>query len=70
MDVYGHLWMAMDANEWVWMTVDVYRCLWIAIDGDVYIVSVIKYFICTLHEVPTAVHMFRGLVLPVARGGK
>jgi len=42
MDVYGHL----------WMTVDVYRCLWIAIDGDVYIVSVIKYFICTLHEVP------------------
>jgi len=34
------------------MTVDVYICLWITIDGDVYIVSVIKYFICTLHEVP------------------
>jgi len=52
------------------MPMDVYGHLWMAIDGDVYIVSVIKYFICTLHEVPTAVHMFRGLVLPVARGGK
>jgi len=51
--------MAMDANEWVWMVMDIYRWLWIAIDGDVYIVSVIKYFICTLHEVPSCVVVFK-----------